>query len=94
LRLARNNSVEAVVVNVFCSITRCDDVAQGILAACKELSFDVPIVVRLDGTNHQEGSAVLTSASSAKLCPHIRIATSLDDAVEQVVELVRKERAA
>jgi succinyl-CoA synthetase beta subunit len=94
LRLARNNSVEAVVVNVFCSITRCDEVAQGILVACKELDFDVPVVVRLDGPNHQEGSAALTSASSARLCPHIRMAASLGDAVDQVVELVHKERAA
>jgi succinyl-CoA synthetase beta subunit len=93
LRLAANNSVEAVVVNVFCSITSCDEVAQAVVAAAKELDRNVPIVIRLDGPDHKTGIATLAAVAHAQPSLRFHIATLLGDAVEQVVALVQKEHA-
>jgi succinyl-CoA synthetase beta subunit len=92
LRLARNNSVQAIVVNVFCSVTSCDQVAQAIVSASKEMTLDVPVVVRLDGPNHREGLSALQAASDARPAIRFHMASSLNDAVEQVVALVQEER--
>ena len=58
--------VEAILFNIFGGITRCDEVAKGILAALEQLAIDVPIVVRLDGTNDVEGRKLLTDAAPAE----------------------------
>lgn len=55
-------NIEAVLFNIFGGITRCDEVAKGILEALKEVPTDVPMVVRLVGTNEEEGRALLTEA--------------------------------
>jgi succinyl-CoA synthetase beta subunit len=93
LRLARNNSVEAVLVNVFCSVTSCVEVARGIVRACQELDFDVPLVVRLEGVGREEGHAVLAAAlqvgpqTDLRSCIHV--AASLDGAAQVVLGLVQ-----
>ena len=54
--LLSDDKVRAVLFNVFGGITRCDEVAQGILTALEQLDVKVPIVVRLDGTNDEQGA--------------------------------------
>ena len=55
--------VRSVLVNIFGGITRCDLVAEGILEALERVSPEVPIVVRLDGTNAEEGRRILAEAT-------------------------------
>jgi succinyl-CoA synthetase beta subunit len=55
--------VEAILLNIFGGITRCDEVARGILAAMEKVPVQLPIVARLVGTNEDEGRAILASAN-------------------------------
>ena len=57
--ILRNKDVKAVLINIFGGITRCDDIAAGILAARQQLKIDVPVVVRLIGTNEKEAKELL-----------------------------------
>jgi succinyl-CoA synthetase beta subunit len=61
--LLSDAKVKAVLFNVFGGITRCDEVARGVLTALERLDVQVPIVVRLDGTNDDEGRAILAEAA-------------------------------
>jgi succinyl-CoA synthetase beta subunit len=70
--------VKAVLINIFGGITRCDDVARGILAAIDTLTVKVPFVVRLVGTNEEEGRRILADAN-------LITATSLADAAQKAV---------
>ncbi|MCE2572517.1 ADP-forming succinate--CoA ligase subunit beta [Motilimonas eburnea] len=74
-------NVKAVLVNIFGGIVRCDMIAEGIIGAVKEVGVEVPVVVRLEGTNAELGREVL-----AKSGLDIIAATSLTDAAEQVVK--------
>jgi succinyl-CoA synthetase beta subunit len=71
--------IKAVLINIFGGITRCDDIARGILEAFKRMTIDVPVVVRLTGTNAEEGLALLKGSS---LIP----AATFADAVKKVIE--------
>ncbi|HSL66884.1 MAG TPA: ADP-forming succinate--CoA ligase subunit beta [Actinomycetota bacterium] len=62
-------SVKVVLVNIFGGITRCDLVAKGVLEALHRVTPDVPVVVRLDGTNAEEGRRLLTEANHPKIVP-------------------------
>jgi succinyl-CoA synthetase beta subunit len=75
--------VKSVFFNIFGGITRCDEVARGILQALAQMPIDDPIVVRLDGTNAEEGRRLLEEASPPNLHPE---ATMLD-AARRAVEL-------
>jgi succinyl-CoA synthetase beta subunit len=77
--------VKAILFNIFGGITRCDEVARGILQALDRMTIDLPIVVRLDGTNAAEGRALLEEAAPSNL--HVE-ATMLS-AAERAVELAR-----
>lgn len=57
--LLKDNKVQVVLINIFGGITRCDDVANGLLSAFKQLETDIPVIVRLTGTNEKEGRALL-----------------------------------
>ena len=57
--LLADKHVRVVLINIFGGITRCDDVAQGLIEAFKELKTDMPIVIRLTGTNEKEGRELL-----------------------------------
>jgi succinyl-CoA synthetase beta subunit len=81
--LLSDPNVRAVLFNVFGGITRCDEVARGILTALERLDVRVPIVVRLDGTNDVEGRRLLAEAAPANL----RVAETMLGAAEQVVAL-------
>ena len=71
-------SVKAILFNIFGGITRCDDVANGIVQATKGFPLKVPIVIRLTGTNEAEAVKILTAAGFSAL-------TDMDDAVKQAV---------
>ena len=75
--------VQAILFNIFGGITRCDEVARGILSALGQMSIRHPIVVRLDGTNAEEGRQMLTEASPANL----HVEETMLSAAERVVEL-------
>jgi succinyl-CoA synthetase beta subunit len=81
--IARDPQVRSIFFNIFGGITRCDEVARGILQALEQMGIDDPIVVRLDGTNAEEGRRLLREADSANL--HTE-ATMLDGA-RRAVEL-------
>ena len=57
--LLSDKNVEAVMINIFGGITRCDDVARGLITALDVIKTDIPIVVRLSGTNAAEGLALI-----------------------------------
>ncbi len=76
-----DDNVKAVLVNIFGGIVRCDMIAEGIIGAVKEVGVEVPVVVRLEGTNAELGSKVLAESGL-----DIIAATSLTDAAQQVVK--------
>ena len=57
-----NKDIKVVLINIFGGITRCDDIANGILTALKQIEIPVPLVIRLTGTNEKEAKALLTAA--------------------------------
>ena len=77
--------MKAILFNIFGGITRCDEVARGILEALERMTIEHPIVVRLDGTNAEEGRRLLTEASPANL----HVEETMLSAAERVVELSR-----
>jgi len=85
-----DRKVKSLMVNIFGGITRGDEVAKGILAAIDKLGdVKVPIVVRLDGTNAEEGRAILQKASHPKIVP----AATMLEAAAKAVELAKKRKA-
>jgi succinyl-CoA synthetase beta subunit len=88
LRIILSDSkVRAVLINIFGGITRCDEVARGIIAALKELRTTIPMVVRLVGTNEAEGRRLLADAQ-------LITATSLVDAAQKSVAAAKGQMAA
>ncbi|MBM3696349.1 MAG: succinate--CoA ligase subunit beta, partial [Actinobacteria bacterium] len=81
--LTQDPAVNAVLVNIFGGITRCDLVARGIVAALGERELPWPIVVRLDGTNAREGRAILAQVASEKVIP----AATMLEAAQRAVDL-------
>jgi succinyl-CoA synthetase beta subunit len=81
--LLSDSKVRAVLFNVFGGITRCDEVARGILTALEQLDVRVPIVVRLDGTNDVEGRRILAAAAP----PNLHVSETMLGAAERVVQL-------
>ena len=81
--LLSDPNVRAVLFNVFGGITRCDEVARGILTALDRLDVKVPMVVRLDGTNDVEGRQLLADAAP----PNVHVEETMLGAAERVVEL-------
>jgi len=78
--ILKDANVQAVMLNIFGGITRCDEVARGILTTLDEYKSDIPMVARLIGTNEEEGNKLLAQAN-------VITATSLTDAAEKVVAL-------
>jgi len=77
--------VQSILFNIFGGITRCDEVARGILSALGQMATEHQIVVRLDGTNAEEGRRMLTEASPANL----HVEETMLSAAERVVDLSR-----
>lgn len=82
-------AVKGVLVNIFGGIMKCDIIANGVIAAAKEVSLSVPLVVRLEGTNVKEGKDILNNSGLP-----IIAADNLADAAQKVVEATNKAMAA
>jgi succinyl-CoA synthetase beta subunit len=81
-----NENVKAVLFNIFGGITRCDEVANGLIAAFSDLKPSVPFVVRLDGTNDVLGREILENAA----LPNVFAAKTMDEAAEKVTALAKE----
>ena len=79
-----DSNVEAILINIFGGITRCDDVANGILTAFRELKPSIPVVVRLTGTNERKAADILKSVN-------LPYADTLDNVVKKAIELAGME---
>jgi succinyl-CoA synthetase beta subunit len=82
-------NVQGILVNIFGGIMRCDTIAEGVIAAAREVSLSVPLVVRLEGTNVELGRKMLGS-SGLDIIP----ADNLDDAARKIVAAVKNKKAA
>ena len=78
-----DKNVKGILINIFGGILRCDILAKGLVEAIKEIKLHVPLVVRLAGTNFEEGRKILNESSLKILS-----ATDLDDAAKKIVEVV------
>ena len=82
-------AVQGILVNIFGGIMRCDIIAEGIVEAAREVHLAVPLVVRLEGTNVEQGKAILAE-SGLPIVP----ANDLGDAAKKIVEQVKELEAA
>jgi succinyl-CoA synthetase beta subunit len=85
-----NDKVKAVLFNIFGGITRGDEVAKGLIEAFRQINPSIPFVVRLDGTNCEEGRALLAEAQ----LPNVYIEETMDGAAAKVVELAKQAEGA
>jgi succinyl-CoA synthetase beta subunit len=85
-----DEKVKAVLFNIFGGITRCDEVARGLIEAFNQIDVKVPFVVRLDGTNDEEGRALLAEAN----LPNVTVEKTMLGAAAKVVELSRSTNGA
>ena len=81
--LLSDKNVKAVMINIFGGITRCDDVAKGLVTALDEIKTDIPIVIRLSGTNAKEGQAIITEYG----LPTVK---TMSEAAKKAIELSKK----
>ena len=81
--ITSDENVKVICFNIFGGITRCDDVANGIVEATKRIKIDVPLVIRLTGTNDKIAVEILEKAGFSAT-------TSMDDVVQKAVELAEK----
>jgi succinyl-CoA synthetase beta subunit len=82
--ITRDPKVEGILVNIFGGIMKCDVIAQGVITAVKEVGLKVPLVVRLEGTNVEQGKRMLEESGLP-----ITTGTSLRDAAQKIVELAK-----
>ena len=82
-------AVEGILVNIFGGIMRCNIIAEGVIAAAKDVELSIPLVVRLEGTNVEEGKALLNNSGLA-----IIAADNLEDAAEKIVAAVKDKKEA
>jgi succinyl-CoA synthetase beta subunit len=83
--MLKNKNVEAILVNIFGGIMKCDTIATGVIAACKAVNLQVPLVVRMKGTNEVEGKKLLAESGLP-----IISADTMADAAQKVVAAVKK----
>ncbi|HZB01454.1 MAG TPA: ADP-forming succinate--CoA ligase subunit beta [Actinomycetota bacterium] len=81
--ITSDEKVTALLFNIFGGITRCDEIARGIIGAYERIDIEVPVVVRLDGTNSEEGLGLLADAD----LPNLHVEKTMLGAAERVVEL-------
>ena len=79
-----DKNVKGILINIFGGIMRCDVLAQGVVDAAKEIKINVPLVVRLAGTNYEEGKKIL-DISNLKIIS----ATDLSNAAEEIVKAIK-----
>jgi succinyl-CoA synthetase beta subunit len=83
--ITSDENVDAILFNIFGGITRCDEIAKGIIEASRRIDIDVPLVVRLDGTNSAEGLRLLADAE----LPNLHLEKTMLGAAERVVQISR-----
>jgi len=83
--ITSDEQVRSIFFNIFGGITRCDEVARGILAALDRMKIELPIVVRLDGTNAEEGRRILADAAP----PNLYVEPTMLEAAQRAVELAK-----
>ncbi|HSD25159.1 MAG TPA: ADP-forming succinate--CoA ligase subunit beta [Solirubrobacterales bacterium] len=83
--ITSDEKVRAILFNIFGGITRCDEIAKGIIEASGQIEIKVPLVVRLDGTNSEEGLGLLADAD----LPNLHVEKTMLGAAERVVELAK-----
>jgi succinyl-CoA synthetase beta subunit len=83
--ITSDEKVVAILFNIFGGITRCDEIAKGIIEASRQIEIGVPLVVRLDGTNSEEGLGLLAEAD----LPNLHVEKTMLGAAERVVELAK-----
>ena len=83
--ITSDEQVRSIFFNIFGGITRCDEVARGILAALEQMKIELPIVVRLDGTNAEEGRKILADAAP----PNLFVEPTMLEAAQRAVELAQ-----
>jgi succinyl-CoA synthetase beta subunit len=88
--ITSDEKVRAILFNIFGGITRCDEIAKGIIEASQRIDIGVPLVVRLDGTNSEQGLGLLADAD----LPNLHVEKTMLGAAEKVVELARTGAAA
>jgi succinyl-CoA synthetase beta subunit len=81
--ITSDDQVRSIFFNIFGGITRCDEVARGILTALDQMKIELPIVVRLDGTNAEEGRRLLAEAAP----PNLHVEPTMLEAAQRAVEL-------
>jgi succinyl-CoA synthetase beta subunit len=81
--ITRDANVRSILFNIFGGITRCDDVARGIVEAIRRTEIDRPMVIRLTGTNEEAAVEILKGAGLEAL-------TDMDEAVEKAVQLAKE----
>jgi succinyl-CoA synthetase beta subunit len=84
--LVTDKNVKTAMINIFGGITRCDDVATGLVDAIHSLNLTIPIVIRLTGTNEEKAHKILQQAKN------IILANSMADAAKKAIELAEKQR--
>ncbi|MFZ4581157.1 MAG: ADP-forming succinate--CoA ligase subunit beta [Paludibacter sp.] len=80
--LMSDKNVKVIMINIFGGITRCDDVANGLITALNQLKVDIPIVIRLSGTNAEEGLRIIAEHN-------LPIVGSLSEAAQEAIRLVK-----
>ncbi|MEI7999518.1 MAG: succinate--CoA ligase subunit beta, partial [Candidatus Omnitrophota bacterium] len=81
--ILRNPDIKVILINIFGGITRCDDIATGILNALKQINMPVPLVIRLTGTNEAQAKEMLSKSG-------LTIYSSMRQAVTEAVKVVNK----
>ncbi|MEY4674941.1 MAG: ADP-forming succinate--CoA ligase subunit beta [Planctomycetota bacterium] len=82
--LLSDPNVKGILVNIFGGIMKCDVIAEGVIAAARDVKLGVPLVVRLEGTNVEQGRKLLAESGL-----NLQTATSLDEAAEKIVKAAR-----
>ena len=82
--LMSDKTIKAVLINIFGGIVRCDVVAKGVVEAAKNVKIDVPLIVRLEGTNAKEGREILENSSI-----DINVASNFSESAQKAVELAK-----
>jgi succinyl-CoA synthetase beta subunit len=83
--ITSDHQVKGILVNIFGGIMRCDVIAEGVVAAVKEVGLRVPLVVRLEGTNVEKGKEIIATSNL-----NVTSANDLDDAAQKIVKAVRE----
>ena len=83
--ITSDENVTAILFNIFGGITRCDEIAKGIIEAFARMDIEVPLVVRLDGTNSEEGLGLLADAD----LPNLHVEKTMLGAAQRVVEMAK-----